>query len=308
MSSPLSYLSRHSQAFFGALGRVLRRPLGSVLAIGVIGIALALPTGLWVLVKNAQSLAGKVADTVNLEIYLKTDVPLARARELADSLKARSDGGRVELISAEQALEEFRRSSNFAAALETLEGNPLPHVIVFSPVLEQAEPAALQALRTEIEAWPETETAQLDLEWATRLKALLELLRSALWALGGLFALGVIAIIGNTVRLEIAARRAEIEVTKLVGGSNAFIRRPFLYTGALYGFFGGLFAVVFLLGLGEVLGSPLQALERAYGTRFALLGLSATDLGGLLGGGALLGLLGAWLGAARHLARIEPRR
>lgn len=307
MSSPLGYLSRHSQAFFGALGRILRRPLGSLLAVWVIGIALALPTGLWVLVKNAQNTSGQLADTVNLEAYLKTDVPLSRARELVTSLRGRDDIARLELISAEQALEEFRRSANFAAALQTLQGNPLPHVIIIGPPLERAEPSTLQRLRKEIEAWPETETVQLDLEWASRLKALLALLRSALWALGGLFAVGVIAIIGNTVRLEIAARRAEIEVTKLVGGSNAFIRRPFLYTGALYGLFGGLLAVGFLLLLGEVLLDPLQALERAYGTRIEWVGLAPVDLAWLLGGGAALGLLGAWIGAARHLARIEPR-
>lgn len=307
MNSPLAYLSRHSQAFVGALGRVLRRPLGSLLAVWVIGIALALPTGLWILVKNAQGASGRIADTVNLEVYLKTDVSLARAEALAAKVRARSEVARVELISADEALEEFRRSSSFAAALETLEGNPLPHVLVVSPPLERADPRSLQILREDIETWPETETVQLDLEWAERLKALLELLRHSLWAIGGLFAVGVIAIIGNTVRLEIASRRAEIEVTKLVGGSDAFIRRPFLYVGALYGFFGGLFALGFLLILGETLAAPLRELERTYGTQFALVGLGPVDLGWLLGGGALLGLIGAWVGAARHLARIEPR-
>ena len=156
-------------------------------------------------------------------------------------------------------------------------------------------------------AWPEVELVQIDSDWVRRLDAILALLRGIVTGAAVLLGAGVLAIIGNTVRLEIYNRRAEIEVTKLVGGSNAFVRRPFLYTGLLYGLGGGILAVVLVaIGL-ALLNAPVTRLAETYGSDFRLLTPRLRDVGVLLGVGGLLGLLGAGLAAARHLARIEPR-
>jgi cell division transport system permease protein len=249
-----------------------------------------------------------VTEAIELTVYLKTDVSLERARQLADSARARREAGRVTLISATEGLEEFRKYSGFGAALEALQGNPLPHVISLQPNSGRADPASIAALQRYLRSWPESDVVQVDNEWVRRLSALLGLLERVFQVFATLLAAGVLAIIGNAIRLEISARRAEIEVTKLVGGSNAYVRRPFLYLGGLYGLLGAGLAALWLIAINAALEPWLLQLARLYGSNAILLGLTPAELGALLGGGALLGLVGAWIGAARHLARIEPRQ
>ena len=308
MTSPLTYLARHLQALLGTLGYLLRRPLGTLLSIAVISLALTLPACLYLLVKNARVATGSVTEAIELTVYLKTDVSLERARQLADGARARREAGRVTLISAEEGLEGFRKYSGFGAALEALQVNPLPHVISLRPNSDRADPASIAALQRYLSSWPETDIVQVDNEWVRRLSALLGLLERVFQVFAALLAAGVLAIIGNAIRLEISARRAEIEVTKLVGGSNAYVRRPFLYLGGLYGLLGAGLAALWLIAINAALEPWLLQLARLYGSSFNLLGLTPPELGALLGGGALLGLVGAWIGAARHLSRIEPRQ
>jgi cell division transport system permease protein len=307
MTSPLTYLARHLQALLGALGHLLRQPLGTLLSIAVISLALTLPACLYLLVKNARLATGSITEAIELTVYLKTDVSLERARQLADSAEARREAGRVTLISADEGLAEFRKYSGFGAALEALQGNPLPHVISLRPRSDRADPSSIAALRRYLGSWPETDVVQVDNEWVRRLSALLGLLERVFQVFAALLAFGVLAIIGNAIRLEISARRAEIEVTKLVGGSNAYVRRPFLYLGGLYGLLGASLAALLLIALHTALEPWLLQLARLYGSNFGLVGLTAEELGVLLGGSTLLGLVGAWIGAARHLSRIEPR-
>src|SRR5262249_36051839 len=162
---------------------------------------------------------------------LKTDVPLVKAQQLEHSASGRSDVARVELISADKAMEEFRKYSGFGVALDALKDNPLPHVLHVRP--RDAESATVESLRRYFTAWPEVDIVQVDTEWVMRFNAIIDVLRRLLGIASVLLGAGVLAVIGNTIRLEILNRRAEIEVTKLVGGSNAFVRRPFLYTGVL---------------------------------------------------------------------------
>ncbi len=298
---------RHAQAFLGSLGRLARAPLATLLTLLVIALALALPAALKLFVTNAQAATGNFASAIQLSVFLKTDVPLAKAQQLAQSAQGRADVASVILIPADQGLQEFRAYSGFGDALAALKDNPLPHVLHVRPRPEAGSPAALEALRRYFSAWPEVDLVQVDSEWVLRFNAILEVLRRVLLLAAGLLGIGVLAVIGNTIRLEIQARRAEIEVTKLVGGSNAFVRRPFLYTGMLYGVGGGLLAwgIVTLAVL--TLQGPVAQLARLYGSRFELLGLTPEDIGVLLGAGLVLGWLGAWISAARHLSRIEPR-
>jgi cell division transport system permease protein len=297
----------HVQALLGSLGRLARSPFATLLTLLVIALALALPAALRLFVINAQAATGNFANAVDVSVYLKTDVPLAKAQQLAQAAKGRHDVASVTLIPADQGLEEFRRYSGFGDALAALKDNPLPHVLHVRPRSRDSSAAALESLRHYFGAWPEVDLVQVDSEWVMRFNAILEVVTQLLLIAAGLLGVGVLAVIGNTVRLEIAGRRAEIEVTKLVGGSNAFVRRPFLYAGVLYGLGGALLAWGIVALLVAVLGTPVATLARLYGSRYALQGLSSEDVGVLIGGGILLGWLGAWISAARHLRSIEPR-
>jgi cell division transport system permease protein len=298
---------RHLQALFGSLGRLSRNPLATFLTLLVIALALALPAALRLLVTNAQTATGSFANAIELSVYLKTDVPLAKAQQLAAAAQQRADVAEVRLISAEQGLEDFKSYSGFGDALAALRENPLPNMLHVRPRPEYTSSAALEALRGYFTAWPEVDLVQVDSQWVMRFNAILEVLRRLLLIAVVLLGVGVLAVIGNTIRLEIAGRRAEIEVTKLVGGSNSFVRRPFLYTGVLYGLGGALLAWGIIAVGVAVLGESVANLARLYGSRYLLTGPSPQDVGTLLGAGVVLGWLGAWLSATRHLRSIEPR-
>lgn len=298
---------RHLQALLGSLGRLVRSPLASLLTLLVIALALALPMGLRLFVTNAQAATGNFANAIDLSVYLKTDVPLGKAQQLAQAAQSRSDVAEVTVIPADKGLEEFRAYSGFGDALQALTQNPLPNVLHVRPRAELASGAQLESLRRYFAAWPEVDSVQVDSDWVMRFNAILEVLRRLLLIAAGLLGLGVVAVIGNTIRLEIQGRRAEIEVTKLVGGSNAYVRRPFLYTGVLYGLGGALIAWGIVAIAIAVLAQPVATLAHLYGSRYLLYGPSAQDIGVLLAAGAALGWLGAWISAARHLKSIEPR-
>jgi cell division transport system permease protein len=299
--------ARHLQALLGSLGRLARSPVSTILTLLVIALALALPTSLRLLVANAQLATGNFANAVDVSVYLKTDVPLAKAQQLAQAAGQRADVAAVTVIPADKGLEDFRTYSGFGEALQALKENPLPHVLHVRPRAEDVSAAALESLRRYFSAWPEVQLVQVDSEWVMRFNAILEVLRQLLLIAAALLGLGVLAVIGNTIRLEIQGRRAEIEVTKLVGGSNSYVRRPFLYTGVLYGVGGALLAWGIVAIAVAVLGDSVATLARLYGSRYVLRGPSRDDIGILLGAGAVLGWLGAWISAARHLRSIEPR-
>ena len=300
-------VGRHLQALLGSFGRLARAPLATLLTLLVIALALALPAALRLFVTNAQVASGNFANAVDLSVYLRTEVPLAKAQQLAQVAQQRHEVAAVKLISADEGLQDFRTYSGFGDALAALKDNPLPHVLHVRPRPEDSSPAALEALRRYFSAWPEVDVVQIDAEWVMRFNAILEVLRRLLIIAAALLGIGVLAVVGNTIRLEIAGRRAEIEVTKLVGGSNAFVRRPFLYTGILYGLGGALLAWGIIAFVIVVLAEPVATLARLYGSRYALRGPAPEDIAVLLGAGAVLGWLGAWISAARHLRSIEPR-
>ncbi len=307
MISPATYLTRHAQALIAALGRLLRRPVGSLLTVFAIAIALSLPAALWLLVKNAQYASGDVAGSIELSTYLRAGVAVEKAEQLAAAARERTDVATATVIPADAALAEFREYSGFGAALDALQDNPLPHVIVVKPDPGHANPSGVDALQRYLTAWPEVENVQVDGAWVRRLVAILDLLRQLLAAFAALLALGVLVVIGNAIRVEIGARRAEIEVTKLVGGSDAFVRRPFLYEGFFFGLLGGLAALGLTTAVLAALAGPVERLAALYGSRLVLQGLGLGEVAVLVGGAAVLGTLGAWLGAARLLSRIEPK-
>jgi cell division transport system permease protein len=259
------------------------------------------------MVNNLRGATGDLANAVDFTVHFKVGTALERVQQIAKNARERQDVESVTVTSAEKALEEFKRASGFGDALAALEDNPLPHHLTVRPAKDSSGPTDVESLRRYFAAFPEVEIVQLDLDWVRRLHSLLELLRRSLWVVMTVLGLGVLAVIGNTIRLEIQQRRAEIEVTKLVGGSNAFVRRPFLYAGIFYGLGGALLAASIVAGGMTYLDQAVGELSAQYGGQFRLTGLGPRGLGILAGVGAGLGWFGALLSTGRHLRAIEPR-
>ena len=299
------YFGLHLQNFLGACGRLARQPFASLLTVLVIGIALALPAGLSVLLDNAGALSESWQSAADFTVYLKTDVATERAKEIAHDIEGRPDVGAVTLIDPDQALEQFRAHSGFGEALDALKDNPLPPTLVVHP--KSGASGDVEKIAAELGKLPEADLVQLDTQWVARLRAMLALADRVVGIATALLALAVAIVVGNTIRLEINNRSVEIEVTKLVGGTDAFIRRPFLYLGFCYGLAGAVAAAALILATLALAASPVRALAALYGSDFALHGPGLRDTLELLVGGGLLGWLGAGLATARHLRAIEPK-
>jgi len=302
-----AWLTRHLQTLVGSLGRLAQQPLANLLTILVIGIALALPACLQVLVANARSATGDLSSTVDISIYLKLSVTEQQAEAVASRLRQRRDIAEVQLITASAALTEFREFSGFGAALDALPGNPLPHALIVQPAADYMTPAHIDSLGNDLERLEEVDIVQLDTAWVQRLQAILDGIRRGIAVAAVLLAVGVMVIVGNTIRLDIQNRRDEIEITKLVGGSDAFVRRPFLYSGVWYGLGGGVVALAIVTATILILSAPVQRITGLYGSDFRLSGLGLKAALGLLGIGVVLGWLGSFIAATRHLRAIEPR-
>ncbi len=301
-----AWLTRHAQVFLASLGRLARRPLGSLMTLAVLGIAMALPLGLHLLVGNLQQLAAGWDGAASISLFLREDVDQEQAEKLVKTLQARPDIGQVQHITPEQAMAEFRQHSGFGDALDLLDSNPLPHVLLARPANPDMGAAQVEALLAELKALPGVDLALADLQWVERFQGINRILQRTALLLALLLALAVLLIIGNTIRLEIHSRREEIEIIKLVGGSNAFIRRPFLYEGFWYGLLGGLIAIFLVWTAALALEGPVEHLAELYQSRFRLGGLDLATAATVLGLGILLGVLGAWTAVSQHLGAIEP--
>jgi cell division transport system permease protein len=298
-----NYLLRHVQTFFGALGQMARTPLTTLLTLAVLGITLALPAGLYVAVSSVERLGASLERGGQISLFLKRDTSDAAALKLAQQIRAMSPVAAVDYLSRADALAEFKSLSGFGPALTALGSNPLPSVLIVRPATD-ATPAAAEALREQLARLPAVELAELDLAWLRRLDAILAFGERAAWVLSVLLALAVLLIVGNTTRLAVLNRQAEIEVIQLVGGTPAFIRRPFLYTGGLQGLLGGLLAWLMVEVSLWIVAGPAQQLAGLYGSLFALTGLDLESGLALAGAGAILGWLGARLAVGWQLRRI----
>jgi cell division transport system permease protein len=272
----------------------------------VIGIALALPVALHLLVQNGHALAGRLDTGTDLSVFLKKEIALEGARRVADRVGARNDVDRVELIPADVALERFRARSGFGEALDALDENPLPHALVVHPAEGHTRAEDIEALATALRALPEADIVQDDLQWVRRFNAILDIVRRTVLLAAALLATAVLVVIGNTIRLDIQSRRDEIVIIKLIGGSDGFVRRPFLYTGVWYGLAGGLLALAVVMAGVLLLQGPVERLAVLYSSDFTLQGLGLVPGAALLGTGGALGWLGSWIAAARHLRSVEP--
>lgn len=301
-----AWVQHHRLSAADSLLRVLDHPGSSLLTWLVIGIALALPVGLNVALDNVSQVSAGWDSPAQISLFLQDGVSADKARQLEVKLGAREDVGDTRFISREQALEEFRTLSGFADVLASLEENPLPDLILVTPVAH-LDGHSVAALRTELQGNAEVAEAVLDMEWLERLNSLMELSRRVVLAVGGMLVVGVLLILGNTIRLAIESRRDEIVIVKLVGGSNGFVRRPFLYTGLWYGVGGGVLAALLVSAALWFLEEPIRELALLYESAFDLSGLGVMGALNLVILGGLLGLAGAWLAVTRHLVHIEPR-
>jgi len=301
-----NYFSRHAQNCLGALGNMVRQPMASALTITVVGIALAMPSALNIIVKNGQVLAGNLENIRDFSVYTKPGTTLALVENLRKRLEEDSIVSSTQLITASEALEKFRGDAEFGDLVSTLSDNPLPHTVVVRPATD-ADPTALRALKTALLQDPLVDLVKLDTAWVQRLNAILDLIRRAVWIATILLVGAVIVIIGNTIRLDIQNRRAEIEVSKLFGASDGFVRRPFLYTGFWYGLLGGIFAILLLLISLWLLSGPVERLVQLYGGGFEPFGIDGGTLLTVFIMGLIAGLSGAWSAVSRHLAAIQPQ-
>jgi cell division transport system permease protein len=301
-----NYFALHFHVLTASLGQLSRSPGGNLMTVLAIAIVLAMPATLHVFLGKVQGLGAAWRQSAQISLFLKDGLTDQASNRLLAELRGWPEVSAADYISPEKALAEFKQHSGMGDALELLDSNPLPGVVVVYPVLAQQAPAAAGALLERLRGLPEVETAQLDLEWLQRLQGLLTLAEEAVLLLGGLLALTVLFVIGNTIRLAIQNRHDEIEVVKLIGGSDAFVRRPFLYNGMWFGLFGGLLAWGLVSILMILLDKPVRHLAELYGSDFTLglVDIRTTLL--LLVCGPLLGWLGAWLATGRSLRAIEP--
>ncbi len=298
-----SWLRDHGRALRDAITRLAASPMGSLLSVLVIAIALSLPVGLYLGLSQLQSFSRQLSSAPQLSIFLALNGDGGDAATVEQKLRDDPEVASYRFIPRAQAFSELKRNAGIPDVLDNLRQNPLPDAFVVTTRGNQ--PEALERLRDEAKTWPKVAHVQLDSDWARKLDAALRFGRTAVAVLGVLLAAALVAVTFNTIRLQILTRRDEIEVSKLIGATNPFIRRPFLWFGALQGLVGGILAWIIVTLAVHLLNQDLAALAALYSLSFRLTGLNLPDAASLLGWSALLGWLGAWLSATRHLWRFE---
>ena len=298
-----AWLRQHAYGLLYSTGSLLRYPVATLLTCLVLALALALPLGLRTALLNLNHLGGDWQGLERVTVFLDGAQSTAQAQAMLGDISQWPEVNNGHLVTPEEALDEFRTSTGFGPALEDLPENPLPHVIIVEPLA--VGEAALRELLLKLEQQPGVDFAQADLAWLRRLDRLLGLGRVLVQVLSGLFALGVMFVVANTVRVEVQARRDEVDVLSLAGATDAFIRRPFLYTGLWYGLCGAVLAWL-LVWLGLRLLQPAVArLAESYGTQLELLLIPWNESFILIAGSAVLGLGGAWLAVSRQLRAMR---
>ncbi|WP_418357679.1 MULTISPECIES: permease-like cell division protein FtsX [Shewanella] len=300
------FFIRHVQQGMSSMGELWRSPVSSVMTMAVLGVSLSLPAALQVLVKNAENITQSWNSAAEISLFINKGRSEQSIQSLLSRIKAFREVETVSYISRDQALEEFQRLSGFGEALSYLDDNPLPAVVTVTPSVKYSSPTGARELLAKLEREPEVNFGRLDIEWLERLQALLKLLEKTVLAIAALLVLAVVLVIGNTIRLAIMNRRTEIEVMKLVGATESFIQRPFLYTGIWYGVIGGILAWLIINALVWYLDGALAELLGLYGSQLTIQSLTFTELLKLMLLASFLGWLGSYLSVRQHLRNIEP--
>jgi cell division transport system permease protein len=299
-----AWRDQHFYGLFSSLGRLAVRPWATALTVLVLGFALALPLLFWLVFDNARELSGGLREAREVTAFLKPAIDAKTATALAGELRKRDDVADVLVRTPEQGLAEFRQLSGFGEALDALQDNPLPSVLVVTPreATDIDNPPLVAALRADTHV----DLVQYDAAWRRKLSGILHFGERVVAVVAALLALATLLVIGNTVRMDIQARSAEISVMQMIGASNGFVRRPFLYAGLWYGLLGALFALLIVAAVELALLEPIGRLVDSYAHRFSLHGIGLGVAAALAAASALLGWCGAWVVTARHLAAGRP--
>lgn len=297
----------HKASASGSAQRLWAVPWQTMMTALVVAIALALPATLLVALNNLQNLGERWDTNPKLLVYLDQRAQSQALNALQDRLRAWETVAQVDYISPDRALRDFQAQSGFGDVFSGLEENPLPPTLIITPTAEAISPEALQTLAERLEGEALVDEVSADIEWVRRMQQFMELGRQIVLALASLLSLGVLLVIGNTIRLAIENRREEIVVTKLVGGTDGFVRRPFLYTGLWYGFLGGVLSCILVSAGLLSISAPVSNLAAAYQSDYRLAGLGLNGALSLLLISCVLGLLGAWLAVSRHLQDVQPK-
>ncbi|WP_286263606.1 permease-like cell division protein FtsX [Thalassotalea atypica] len=302
----VSWPIRHLQQAIGSLGDMWRTPFTSMMTILVLGISLTLPATLHLFVKNADNIVSRWDSSSEISLYLKLSVTEQQAQKLVRKINLFPEVEKVDYISSEQALENFKESSGLGKALEYLKDNPLPATLMVTPTQRASQASAAKELLAKLEQEREVDQGKLDLEWLNRLQAMAVLIEDIVIAVALMLCSSVVLIVGNTIRLAILHQKEAIAVMKMVGATDAFIQRPFMYTGAWYGIAGGFFASILIAVLASYLSGALVELTDLYHSSYQLERLSFSENMMLIGLAIALGLIGSYVSVRQHIRAIEP--
>jgi cell division transport system permease protein len=297
-----AWLRHHLQSLASTVRRLASAPLATLLNVAVMGIALALPLGGYVVLANLHALLESTPAAEQISIFFDTAASREDARAVEARLRSEAAVRDVRFVSRDAALAALKRSPQLGEVVSALRHNPLPDAVVVT--LANADGAAADRLAAAARQFPRVSHVQSDAAWARRLDALLRLGRSAVALLAGLLGIGLVAVVFNTIRLQIVTQRAEIEVARLVGATDAFIRRPFFYWGVIQGLLGGALAWAIVSGALALLDPDVLAVAELYGGSFRLQRPGLPDAFALLLFAGLLGWLGAYLSVSRHLLEM----
>lgn len=295
-----AWRSQHGSAFSSSFLRLLKRPFSSALSLSVMAIALSLPLALGWSLLQMQQLSASVQSSRAINVFFKPDISVEQAKRFAATFESNASVASVQLKSPEQGLKDFQQSSELAKAVSLLGKNPLPVVMIIEPKGDE------RAVLTQLQALPQAEHIQYDALWQQRLNAWLAFGQRLLMALAAIFALGALLAVANNIRLDIATREQEIAVLQQLGATDAYIRRPFLYIGALLGLLSGLFALVLLLLAWRYIQPSISALISSYGSAFTFTHAPLWLIPAVLASAIVLGIMGAWLAAGHYLRVTRP--
>ena len=301
-----AYRDNHAHALFSSLGRLVATPFSFLMTIIVLSASISLACGFYITLINVQQLTTNLESSNQISLFLKSDLSDDDAIELAKKIRENPEVQSVNVIDKEQALREFKTYSGFGAAMDVLEKNPLPTVLEVAAKNSLQNKNTLEELYSQLQKFDQVEIAQLDMQWVSRLQSIITVIRYIVWLFSTMIAVGVIFIIGNTIRLELQSRREEVVIAKLVGATNAFIRRPFLYTGFWLGFISSIVAWFIAAISLLILKQPVEQLSGLYDSEIHLIFLSITETLALLGIASLLGIVSSWTVLLFQLRHTKP--
>jgi cell division transport system permease protein len=299
----IAWLRHHAHSLTRTVARLSSTPLGTTLNVIVIGVALALPLAGYVVLQNLQSLAGGFETRAQVSLFLDRDASASDVKAIENRLRTEEGIKQLRFVPKATALADLARSANLSDLVGALRDNPLPDAIIVT--LDHNDAELADKLAAKARSYVKVGQVQTDSAWTQRLAALIKLGRSAISVLGALLSLALVAVIFNTIRLQILTQEDEIEVSRLIGATDAYIQRPFFYLGTLLGIVGGVTALALVFAGLALLNRDVSSLASLYGSSFILAAPKPLDCLFFIGFSGVLGWLGAYLSVSIHLLKVD---